>query len=142
MEKKKPAKEEIQIVDANRSRNVLLAIKKIDMKNEDLGKAIQNLNTALLSGDRAEILLRCIPTPEEVTSLQVYEAHPEKLSVRGVFSFCFVFFVFIIIIICSFLASLPPHEFENIRIILFSGNIGGRPLLAVLLENRACRDQA
>jgi len=80
MEKKKAAKEEVQVVDANRSRSMILAMKKIDMKLEDLTKAINQLDTNQLKGDLAELLLKCIPTPEEVAALVPYERQPERLA--------------------------------------------------------------
>lgn len=50
------------------------------MKNEELGKAIADLNLQKLTGEQAEILLRCLPTAEEVASLQKHSKELDKLS--------------------------------------------------------------
>jgi len=87
IDRKKPAKEEIQVADSNRARNVLLTMKKVDMKNEDLARAIADLNITKLTGDMAEILQKCLPSPEEVASLQKHEKEVDKLTEADRFLF-------------------------------------------------------
>ncbi|KAI3833506.1 hypothetical protein MKW98_024505 [Papaver atlanticum] len=60
-----------QLVDPNRARNVEIMLKKIKMQLSDMVAAALAMDNSVLDGDQLEILIKCCPTKEEITKLEV-----------------------------------------------------------------------
>jgi hypothetical protein len=79
-------KEEIQVIESNRSRNVVFGKRKVHMPPDKLTKAINTVDVKSLNGEVVEILLRCFPTPEETEALKEHANESHKLAVTHTFS--------------------------------------------------------
>ncbi|ESN99595.1 hypothetical protein HELRODRAFT_192864 [Helobdella robusta] len=69
------------LLEPNRLRNVAITKRKIEMSNEMVVSAIQNLNLKMLSLERVEALLRILPTEQEVKAFREYEGERKSVEV-------------------------------------------------------------
>ena len=65
--------EKVSLLEHNRLRNMSISMRKIDIETEAVVRAINSLDTNLLTLDYTEVLLRMIPQPEEVKAYREYE---------------------------------------------------------------------
>lgn len=75
-------KEELQVIDSNRSRNVVFGKRKVHMATDKLTKAIDTVDIKTLNGETVEILIKCFPNPEEAEALKAHAEESHKLAVR------------------------------------------------------------
>lgn len=65
--------EALSLLEPNRLRNVAITKRKIELPNESVMTAIQNLDLNTLSLERVEALLRVLPNDQEVKAFREYE---------------------------------------------------------------------
>lgn len=65
--------EKVSLLEHNRLRNMSISMRKIDIETEAVVRAINALDTSLLTLDYTEVLLRMIPQPEEIKAYREYE---------------------------------------------------------------------
>lgn len=65
--------EKISLLEHNRLRNMAISMRKIDIETDTVVRAINALDTNILSLDYTEVLLRMIPQEEEMKAYREYE---------------------------------------------------------------------
>lgn len=79
-EEEKKKVELVSIIDGKRAYNISIALSRFRMANEAIRDAIMALDPVVLDDERANTLLNCMPTPEEVEQVKGYGGDPELLG--------------------------------------------------------------
>jgi hypothetical protein len=76
--KKKP--QGINVIDSKRAHNVSIQLSSFRRPFPDLCKALQEINLQVLTSETLNVLLRTLPTKEDICLLKEYTGDPCQLA--------------------------------------------------------------
>ncbi|XP_072029254.1 formin-like protein 3 isoform X2 [Amphiura filiformis] len=74
------AAEEIHVIEQNRAKNMVIAHRRIGLEIEKITEAINRCDTNVVPGEYAELLLKFLPTKEELKGLAQHTDQYDKLG--------------------------------------------------------------